>query len=76
MSQFGFTGATWKGVDKPGGTHFYAPPSYADLPDCPKCKYGTIMSGPTHDKMCCIDCKATFDRAELERLGIIHHIEK
>lgn len=45
---------TVKDAHSPAGQPFYAPPSYADLPDCPKCKYGTPMwSG---DKLRCIDC--------------------
>lgn len=47
-------GPTVKDSHSPSGQSFYAPPSYADLPDCPACKYGTPM--PREGKMVCIDC--------------------
>jgi hypothetical protein len=47
---------TWKGVDKPGGAHYYTPPSSENpINDCPGCKYGTLEATP--DKTIkCIDC--------------------
>jgi len=62
---------TWKGVDKPGGAHYYTPPmSYAHLTDCPGCKYGTLMA--SSDKtMKCIDCKGEYTLDELRKLGVL-----
>ena len=47
---------TVKDAHSPSGQAFYAPPNFADLPDCPVCNYGT----PTKrkDRWVCIDCKA------------------
>jgi hypothetical protein len=45
---------TVKDAHSPAGQPFVAPKSYADLPDCPICRYGT----PTKrkDRWVCIDC--------------------
>lgn len=48
---------TVKDVHSPSGQTFYAPKNFADLPDCPVCKYGTPMA--REGKMVCIDCGAT-----------------
>jgi hypothetical protein len=57
---------TWKGVDKPGGAHYYTPPSYAHLPDCPRCKYGTLIA--SSDKTVkCIDCHREYTLDELRK---------
>lgn len=45
---------TVKDAHSPAGHEFYAPPSYADLPDCPVCKYGTPVD--KGGKLVCIDC--------------------
>lgn len=47
---------TIKDCHSPAGQPFYAPPNYADLPDCPVCKYGTPVD--RNGKMVCIDCGA------------------
>lgn len=54
---------TVKDAHSPAGQEFYAPPSYADLPDCPVCKYGTPME--REGRLVCIDCGAV--------VGTIHH---
>jgi hypothetical protein len=46
-----------KDAHSPDGQAFYAPPSFADLPDCPVCKYGTPLE--RNGKLVCIDCGAT-----------------
>ena len=45
---------TVKDAHSPAGQPFVAPVSFADLPDCPVCRYGT----PTKrkDRWVCIDC--------------------
>ena len=60
---------TWKGVDKPGGSHYYTPASYAHLPDCPGCKYGTLVA--SRKTMKCIDCKREYTLDELRKLGVM-----
>ena len=61
---------TWKGVDKPGGAHYYTPPSSDHLMDCPGCKYGTLEATP--DKTIkCIDCDREYTPEELHNLGLI-----
>jgi hypothetical protein len=47
---------TVKDAHSPAGQPFYAPKSFADLPDCPVCKYGTPVK--RKDKLVCIDCGA------------------
>ena len=46
-----------KDAHSPDGQAFYAPPSFADLPDCPVCKWGTPME--RNGRLTCIDCGAT-----------------
>jgi len=46
-----------KDAHSPAGQAFHAPVSYADLPDCPVCKYGTPLE--KNKKLVCIDCGAT-----------------
>lgn len=55
---------TVKDAHSPAGQTFYAPANYADLPDCPVCKYGTPMRDG--DVFRCIDCGAivTSERRE------------
>jgi len=48
--------ATVKDAHSPAGQHFYAPKSFADLPDCPVCKYGTPVE--KGGKLVCMDCGA------------------
>jgi hypothetical protein len=62
---------TWKGVDKPGGAHYYTPPSSENpINDCPGCKYGTLEATP--DKTIkCIDCDREYTPEELHNLGLI-----
>jgi hypothetical protein len=48
---------TVKDAHSPDGQAFYALPSFADLPDCPVCKYGTPLE--RNGKLVCIDCGAT-----------------
>jgi len=50
---------TVKDAHSPAGQPFYAPKSFADLLDCPICKYGTPRK--TKDKMRCIDCGAILE---------------
>ena len=45
---------TVKDAHSPAGQEFYAPPSYADLPDCPICTYGTPIE--VNGKLICEDC--------------------
>lgn len=45
---------TVKDSHSPAGQPFYAPKSFADLPDCPVCKYGTPVE--RKGKLVCIDC--------------------
>jgi hypothetical protein len=47
---------TWKGTDKPAGVDLLPVRTYASLPDCPFCKFGT----PDEQKdgsVICADCK-------------------
>jgi hypothetical protein len=46
---------TVKDVHSPAGQPFCAPVSFADLPDCPICRYGTPMM--RKDRWICIDCR-------------------
>lgn len=46
---------TMKDAHSPAGQEFYAPANLADLPDCPRCKFGTPEPGK-NDRMICIDC--------------------
>ena len=45
---------TVKDVHSPAGQPFVAPVSFADLPDCPVCRYGTPVQ--RKDRWVCIDC--------------------
>ena len=51
------SGQTIKDAHSPAGQLFFAPPNYADLPDCPVCKFGTPME--RNGRLVCIDCGAT-----------------
>jgi hypothetical protein len=53
-NEFATNGCTVKDAHSPSGQHYYSPPNLADLPDCPKCKYGTPVE--KDGKMVCIDC--------------------
>ena len=53
-----------KDAHSPGGQPFFVPPNYADLPDCPFCKYGTPVK--KSGMLVCIDCGAVFQK---ERRG-------
>jgi len=45
---------TVKDAHSPAGQPFYAPRSFAEMPDCPFCRYGTPIK---HDeRWVCIDC--------------------
>jgi ribosomal protein L37AE/L43A len=46
---------TWKGAEKPGGNSFETGRELVTLPDCPKCKYGTLEF-ESEGKWKCIDC--------------------
>ena len=62
----------WGSDIKAGGGHAIATTG-AGLrcaPDCPACKYGTIVPDDD-DAMRCIDCKATFARRDLVRCGVL-----
>lgn len=53
----------WKGPDSPAGHEFHAPRSFASLPDCPVCRYGTPVPQGKDDHgkekpWKCIDCGA------------------
>lgn len=54
---------TVKDVHSPAGQSYYAPPNYADLPDCPICKYGTPLK--KDEKFVCIDCGAILEETTL-----------
>jgi len=56
---------TVKDVHSPAGQPFYAPPSFADLPDCPFCRYGTPVE--YKDKWVCIDCGAKMTNEQVRR---------
>jgi len=64
---------TMKDAHSPAGQEFYAPPSMADLPDCPVCKYGTPYPHKkderTHQVLSyrCIDCKAILKPEQVKR---------
>jgi hypothetical protein len=53
-----------KDAHSPAGQSFFAPPSFADLPDCPVCKYGTPME--RNGRLTCIDCGATVGTIDKE----------
>lgn len=55
---------TVKDAHSPDGQAFYALPSFADLPDCPVCKYGTPLE--KNNKLVCIDCGATVGTIDKE----------
>lgn len=65
---------TVKNCHSPAGMHFASPKGYANLTDCPSCRYGTL------DKMFningnfigarCIDCCKVFTKQELSTFGI------
>lgn len=57
----------WKGVDKPGGSHFAAPASYRHEKDCPACKFGTLRMKAK--AWLCIDCGARFSTEALEKIA-------
>ncbi|CAB4152512.1 hypothetical protein UFOVP612_11 [uncultured Caudovirales phage] len=60
---------TVKDVHSPAGQPFHAPPSFADLPDCPFCKYGTperYSSG-----WVCIDCGARMNDNQIKHFSPI-----
>jgi hypothetical protein len=54
---------TVKDAHSPAGQEFHVPPSHADLPDCPRCQYGTPMERKEGWK--CIDCGAELTEAEV-----------
>jgi hypothetical protein len=41
------------------------------MPDCPACKYGTLVAGETEDTMRCIDCKAVHTVKRLVELHVL-----
>lgn len=56
---------TVKDAHSPAGQEFYAPPSFADWPDCPRCKYGTPKPQGEGKPWLCVDCKATMAKEEV-----------
>ena len=44
---------------------------YRGMPDCPACKYGTLVAGETDDTMTCIDCKAVHTVKRLVELHVL-----
>lgn len=60
----------WKGVNKPSGTHYYTPPSFKHLTDCPGCKYGTLMTDADNTTTC-IDCGREYTPDEMLKLRSI-----
>lgn len=65
-SRHGFESeATVKDAHSPSGQTFYAPKSFADLPDCPFCKYGTPV--PVNHNYRCIDCGAVMPKEQFSR---------
>jgi hypothetical protein len=56
---------TVKDVHSPAGQPFYAPPSFADLPDCPFCRFGTPMKH--QDEWRCIDCGAKMTEEQIRK---------
>lgn len=55
----------WKNVHSPTGERYLAPGSYANLKDCPVCKYGTVTK--EKDKYRCIDCQRVFTVEQIEK---------
>ena len=55
---------TVKDVHSPAGQPFHAPRSFADMPDCPFCKYGTPVE--FNDKWVCIDCGARMTNEQVK----------
>jgi len=45
---------TVKDAHSPAGQPFYAPRSFAEMPDCPFCRYGTPIK--CNERWVCIDC--------------------
>ena len=55
---------TVKDVHSPSGQPFHASRSFADMPDCPFCKYGTPVE--FNDKWVCIDCGAKMTNEQVK----------
>jgi len=62
----------WGSDPHAGGGHIIATTgtSLRHLPDCPKCKYGTLDPFG-NNTMRCVDCHAMFNRADLEKRGVV-----
>jgi hypothetical protein len=60
---------TVKDAHSPAGQPFHAPRSFADLLDCPFCRYGTPLK--RNDEWRCIDCgnKITEEALSLHNKG-------
>jgi hypothetical protein len=58
---------TVKDAHSPAGQPFYAPASFADLPDCPICKFGTPAL--RKDRWICIDCRCDVTKQMAARGG-------
>jgi hypothetical protein len=56
---------TVKDAHSPAGQPFHAPRSFADMPDCPFCRYGTPVE--FNDKWRCIDCGAKMTEEQVKR---------
>jgi len=65
-SKHGFESTpTVKDAHSPAGQPFYAPRSFAEMPDCPFCKYGTPVE--QKDYWSCIDCGARMTKEQVKR---------
>ena len=60
---------TVKDAHSPAGQPFHAPRSFADLLDCPICRYGTPMM--RKDRWICIDCRCDVTAHMAGRVGAI-----
>lgn len=60
---------TVKDVHSPAGQPFHAERSFADLPDCPFCRYGTPVE--FKDKWVCIDCGAQMSQDQIRKFSPI-----
>jgi rubredoxin len=56
---------TVKDAHSPAGQPFHAPKSFADMPDCPICRYGTPVE--CKDYWLCIDCGAKMSKDQVIR---------
>ena len=58
---------TVKDVHSPAGQPFYAPRSFAEMPDCPFCRYGTPVK--RDERWVCIDCGNFMNENQIVKTG-------